>query len=220
MDIFEAMKTRHSVRSYTDRPIEAEKAECLQQLIDEINKDTGLHFQLILNEPEGFSGAMAHYGSFSGVKNYFVLAGAKDKDREVGYYGEKLVLAAQMLGLNTCWVALTFNKRKAHYQLNKGEKLHVVISLGYGATQGKEHKSKPVSEISDLNAASPEWYRKGIDAVMLAPTAVNQQKFYFSLDSDKVKSKAGRGFYTEMDLGIAQYHFDVGSGMNNNWSDK
>ena len=157
--------------------------------------------------------------SFSGVKNYFVLAGGAKRDRDVGYYGEKLVLAAQMLGLNTCWVALTFNKRKAHYQLSKGEKLHVVISLGYGATQGKEHKSKPVSEIAQLDG-TPDWFRSGIDAVMLAPTAVNQQKFRFYYEDGKVKSEASSGFYTDMDLGIAQYHFDVGSGRLNDWTVK
>ncbi len=217
MDIHEAIKERHSVRSYLDKPIEKEKIAKLSRLCDEINAETGFHFQLVTDEPDAFTGAMAHYGSFSGVKNYFVLAGGRSRDRDIGYYGEKLVLASQMLGLNTCWVALTFNKRKAKYSLEKGEKLHVVISLGYGATQGKQHKSKAVSEISDLNEASPEWFVKGIEAVMLAPTAVNQQKFYFSLDGDKVKSKAGTGFYTEMDLGIAQYHFDIGSGKNNEW---
>lgn len=219
MDIFEAIKARHSVRSYTDKPIEPEKTAELQRLIDEINAETGLHFQLVTDEPKGFSGMMAHYGSFNGVKNYFVLAGGAKRDRDVGYYGEKLVLAAQMLGLNTCWVALTFNKRKAHYQLNKGEKLHVVISLGYGATQGKEHKSKPVSEIAQLDG-TPDWFRSGIDAVMLAPTAVNQQKFRFFYEDGKVKSEAGNGFYTDMDLGIAQYHFDVGSGRLNDWTVK
>lgn len=218
MDILTAMKERHSVRSYTQKAIEKEKVAELQKAIGEINSETGLHFQLITNEPEGFSGTMAHYGSFSGVSNYFVLAGPKKMDREVGYYGEKLVLLSQMLGLNTCWVALTFNKRKAHYELNKGEKLYVVISLGYGATQGKPHKSKPLNEITDMNDSSPEWYKNGIEAVMLAPTAVNQQKFRFTLENGVVRSKAGSGFYTDMDLGIAQYHFDVGSGKKNNWN--
>lgn len=214
MDIIEAMRERHSVRSYTEKEIESEKAEKLNKLISEINKETGLNIQLILNEPNGFTGPMAHYGSFSGVKNYLVLAGPKHMDREIGYYGEKVVLAAQMLGLNTCWVAMTFSRRKAVYTLNKGEKMYVVISIGYGATQGKKHKSKAANEISDLTDNSPDWYKNGIEAVLLAPTAVNQQKFYFSLDNGKVASKALNGFYTKMDLGIAQYHFDVATGKN------
>lgn len=214
MDILNAIYLRHSVRRYTDRPVEKEKAERLNELTEKINRKTGLHFQLILNEPNAFTGTMAHYGSFEGVRNYFVLAGPKKMDREVGYYGEILVVLAQMLGLNTCWVALTFNKRKTEYKLNKGEKFYVVISLGYGQTQGREHKSKPLEKIAEITPASPEWYKNGIDAVMKAPTAVNQQKFHFSLDGDKVISKAGSGFYTDMDLGIAQYHFDVGAERN------
>lgn len=215
MDISEAIRTRHSVRHYTDRPIEPEKADALNAVIKEINAETGLHFQLVLNEPEAFTGAMAHYGNFTGVANYFVLAGTKKKDLEVGYYGEKLVLEAQRLGLNTCWVAMTFSKRKASYTLNRGEKLYVVISVGYGATQGKQHPSKPLSAISDVTDASPEWYKKAIEAVSLAPTAVNQQKFTFSLDGDRITAKAGSGFYTVMDLGIAEYHFDAVTGKKN-----
>lgn len=215
VDILEAIQCRHSVRRYSEKPIEKEKADSLRKFIDKINSETGLHIQLVTDEPEGFSGMMAHYGNFTGVKNYIVMAGTKNRDREIGYYGEKVVIYAQTLGLNTCWVALTFNKRKAVYSLEKGEKLYVVISLGYGETQGRAHTSKSLSEITDTYENCPEWYRKGIDSVMLAPTAVNQQKFHFSLDGDKVITKAGSGFYTEMDLGIAQYHFDAASEKSN-----
>lgn len=215
MDILTAIKERHSVRRYLDKPVEKEKAEVLQSLIDEINLQTGLHIQLVLNEKNAFTGFMASYGHFENVSNYIVMAAQKGKEREIGYYGEKLVLLAQILGLNTCWVALTFNKKKAQYTLNKGEKLYMVISLGYGQTQGKQHISKPISEISDLNNSSPEWYKNGINAVILAPTAINQQKFYFSLNGDKVESKAYFGPHSAVDLGIAQYHFDIGSGRKN-----
>lgn len=215
MDILEAISARHSVRRYTDKPIEKEKADRLAELIDSINTETGLHIQLVTDEPEGFSGIMTRYGNFQDVKNYIVMAGPKNMDREIGYYGEKVVLNAQMLGLNTCWVALTFNRRKAHCELEKGEKLYVVISLGYGSYQGNERKSKTISEITDVYDNCPEWYRKGIDSVLLAPTAMNQQKFHFSLDGEKVISKADNGLYTEMDLGIAQYHFDAASGKEN-----
>lgn len=215
MDIMEAIKVRHSVRRYTDKVIEQEKVESLNKTIDEINKETGLHIQLITNEPEGFTGMMAHYGNFEGVRNYIVMAGPKNMDREIGYYGEKVVLCAQMLGLNTCWVAMTFNKRKAQYKLEKGEKMYVVISLGYGSYQGKERKSKSISEVTDVYENCPEWYRNGVDAALLAPTAMNQQKFNFSLSGDKVISKNDRGFYAVMDLGIVQYHFDIASGREN-----
>lgn len=215
MDITEAMHERHSVRKYTDKKIEEEKAKKLKCFIEKVNAESGLHIQLVLNEPEGFSGAMAHYGSFSGARNYIVMAGKKGLDREIGYYGEKVVLFSQMLGLNTCWVALTFNRRKAVYKLDKGEKMYVVISLGYGVTGGKPHTSKPVSEIAKISDNCPEWYKKGIDGVLLAPTAVNQQKFFFSLDGERVTAVPGKGFYTDMDLGIAMYHFDAATGKSN-----
>lgn len=214
-DISEAIKVRHSVRDYTDKPIEDEKIKALTDLVNDINAKTGLHIQLAFNEPNGFSGVMAKYGSFDGVKNYIVMAGPDNMDREIGYFGEKVVLYAQTLGLNTCWVALTYNKRKAVYSLNDGEKLYVVISLGYGVNGGKTRRSKSPEEVSDVTESSPRWYKDGIDAALLAPTAINQQKFRFTLDGDKVTAKAGSGFYTEMDLGIAEYHFDTASGRNN-----
>ena len=45
---------------------------------------------------------------------------------------KKIVLYAQTLGLNTCWVALTYSKRKVKIRLEKGEKLCLVIAVGYG----------------------------------------------------------------------------------------
>lgn len=208
MDLLKAMEERHSVRSYTTRPIEADKAAALRDLLSRIDRARGLHFQLQTDEPGGFSGMMAKYGSFADVRNYVVLAGPEGMDREVGYYGEMVVLTAQALGLRTCWVALTYNKRKAVFDLLPGEKLYVVLALGYGDGDGKPHKNRPVSDVADLTDA-PAWFRKGIEAVMLAPTAINQQKFRFALDGDRVISLPGSGILTEMDMGIAQYHFDL-----------
>lgn len=68
---------------------------------------------------------MAKYGKFSGVRNYIACVGpaSPDLDEKVGYYGEYLVLLAQSLGLNTCWVALTFSKGKTPCTVGPGEKL-------------------------------------------------------------------------------------------------
>ncbi len=138
MNLTEAMKSRHSVRQYKDIPLERDtKAELLAE-IDSCNQESGLHIQLVTNEPKAFDSFMAHYGKFSGVSSYIAMIGKKGPDLEekCGYYGERLVLKAQQLGLNTCWVAMTYSKIKSAFTISEGEKLCIVISVGYGKNQG------------------------------------------------------------------------------------
>lgn len=129
-----------------------------------------------------------------------------------GYYGEQLVLLAARLGLDSCWVAMSYAKVKNAYTISKGEKLCCVISLGYGKTHGTPHKSKSIEEVAVIKEDTPEWFINGVKAALLAPTAMNQQKFGFMLDGDKVLAKAGKGILSDMDLGIVKYHFEIGSG--------
>lgn len=217
MDLLQAMQNRHSVRSYTQQAIQGDIKEKLSSFIEQTNKESGLNFQLVLDEANAFDSFMAHYGKFSGVKNYIVSAGKKgsDLDEKCGYYGEKIVLYAQGLGLNTCWVAMTYSKKKAVFELNKDEKLRIVIAVGYGASAGAPHKSKPREKVMNAPTPQPDWFLRGIDAALLAPTATNQQKFVFSLNGDTVTVKPGVGFYTKMDMGIAKYHFELGAGAEN-----
>lgn len=216
----ETMKVRHSVRSYLDKPISAEIVAKLQTEIDACNKEGGLHIQLVTNEPKAFDGLMAHYGKFKGVQNYIALIGKPSTDfhEKVGYYGERIVLLAQSLGLNSCWVAMTFSKgvTKKNTVLHKGEKLALVISLGYGETQGNVRKSKEIQDVcKDAVQDMPEWYRNGLEAALLAPTAINQQKFEFSLEGSIVDVRSTGGVYSMVDLGIVKYHFELGAGIEN-----
>lgn len=217
MSIMEAMKQRHSVRQYTDQLIDEEVLKALQTEIETCNQESGLSIQLVTNEPKAFGSFMAHYGKFSGVTNYMALVGKKSNmlDELCGYYGERLVLKAQQLGLNTCWVALTYKKVPGAFTVNKGEKLTVVIALGYGKTQGTAHKSKSMEAVSNITPDSPEWFKKGVEAALLAPTAMNQQKFSLSYADGKVSARAGSGLYAKMDLGIVKYHFELGAGKTN-----
>ena len=143
MDIYEAMRARHSVRAYEQKEIEGEIKDMLEDKIAELNGRSGLHIQLITHESKAFDSPMAHYGKFSGVTDYIAMIGKKDADLEekCGYYGEKLVLLAQQLGLNTCWVAMTYSRIKTAYKLDAGEKLCIVIAIGYGKTQGRSGNS-------------------------------------------------------------------------------
>lgn len=215
MEILELMKQRHSVRQYKDTVIEPQKRTVLNDLIDEINRETGLHIQIFYDEPKCFDSMMAHYGKFTGVNNYIALVGKKspELDEVLGYYGEKLVLKVQELGLNSCWVAMTHGKSKA--KIRKGEKQVCLISLGYGVTQGIAHKNKPLQEVCNYTADLPEWFLNGMEAALLAPTAMNQQKFFFELLPDsRVNAVCGKGFYTKLDLGIVKYHFEIGAGRS------
>lgn len=222
MNLTEAMRERHSVRQYKDQPLSEEAVSALREEIDACNQEGGLHIQLVTDEPKAFDGFMAHYGKFSGVKNYIAMIGKKDPalDEKCGYYGERLVLKAQQLGLNTCWVAMTYSKVKTAFSVGRGEKLCVVISVGYGKTQGIPHKSKTVQEVAKTSGSMPDWFKSGVEAALLAPTAMNQQKFTFALDGEKVSAKAGKGFYSKIDLGIAKYHFEIGAGKDTfRWSE-
>jgi nitroreductase len=220
MTITEAIKARHSVRKYTDKPIEIAIVAALRSELERLNAESGLNIQLVLDEPKAFSSGMWKYGQFSGVRNYFVMAGPKGKEtaEKIGYYGEKMVLLAQTLGLNTCWVGLTYKKIPGTFVLRDGDIVHCVISLGYGATAGKQHPLKPLEQFYESESIPPEWFLSGMEAALLAPTAINQQKFRFILhEGGKVEAKAlfSMAGYTDVDLGIVKCHFEAGAGKEN-----
>lgn len=224
MTIQEAIEARHSVRAYKDLPLSEEIVKLLEDELVKLNNEGQLHIQLICNEPKAFQGTMAKYGKFRNANNYIVMAGKKadDLDERIGYYGEHIVLLAQTLGLNTCWVGLSYSKVPGTYVLEEGEKIACYIAIGYGETQGVGHKIKTVEQVSNASDITPSWFKKGVEAALLAPTAVNQQKFsfeYVGMSNNRHQVRAKKGFsmigYTQMDLGIAKYHFEIGAGKDN-----
>lgn len=238
MTLLEAIQERHSVRRYVSRPLAQDIVDALLAKIEECNREGNLHIQLVLGEPKGFGGLIC-YGQFSGVENYLVVAGKKTDastsrgkglslDERVGYYGESLVLLAQQLGLGTCWAGLTYSKTKGAFTLEDGEKVVCMIALGYPDDPGRNMKRKPLTAISNVGETTPDWFRAGVEAAQKAPTAVNQQKFYFEYLGEQPSAteatrkplvRAKRLFsmigYTRIDLGIAKLHFEIGAGRDN-----
>lgn len=216
MDIREAIKSRHSVRYYRNEPIAEETRAELEALIGACNAESGLHMQLIVEDPECFDTLLAHYGMFKNVRNYIAVVGPKDManlEEKGGYYGQKVVIAAQQMGLNTCWVAGTYKRGKCKAVLEDGEKIVCVIAIGYGESEGTRHKSKPLSKICDISEADmPVWFKNGVKAAMMAPTAMNQQKFKITLEDGRPVITAGAGPMTRIDLGIVKYNFEAVSG--------
>ncbi len=220
MDVMELMRARHSVRAYESRPVEEEKVALLEAELAACNAQGGLRMRAVFGEKGAFSSAMAKYGKFSGVENYIAVVaekGAKGAAVRAGYYGERAVLAAQALGLNTCWAVMTFSKRKAkkYAALQRGEKLLCVIAFGYGKTQGVPHRSKPLAKVINAPEDAPAWFVRGAEAALLAPTAMNGQKFLFTLLPGGTVRLENGGFCAALDRGILKYHFELGAGKEN-----
>lgn len=213
METIELIKSRHSVRQYLLKEIEEEKRTILDQMIEKCNAESGLHIQAVYGEEKCMNAFSSKFMRFKNCSNYLVMAGpAADGELEhkVGYYGEKLVLKLKEIGLESCWVGGTHGKLQI--ELPVGDKFVILIAMGYGENEGKQHKSKPMEKLCNIGDSSPEWFKLGMEAAILAPTAVNMQKFYFKYDDDKVTLKYPVGPFTAVDAGIVKYHFEAVSG--------
>lgn len=218
MDYLKLMKERHSVRKYLPKAIEPEKAAELNAYIAELNEKYDMSIRLVEGE-NVFDHLILGYGMIKGCNNYLYVSGKDDSalDERAGYVGEHIVLKAQDMGLNTCWVGGFFKKKRVEYTHPEGHRFVLVIAIGYGENQGSKAKTKTFDEVS-LSKDVPDWYRKGIAAVLLAPSAVNQKKWKFELiGEDKVHVTTAKGPFAITDVGIAKCHFELGANRQIEW---
>ena len=218
-ELLRCIKDRHSVRDYIERDIDLDDLAILNPEIEKINKENDLHFQLVANSPETFSKFILPYGKLNAY-HYIALVGKKcdNLEEKIGYFGEKLVILANSCSLDTCWVGGTYSKRNTKVKIEKDEKLVGIIAIGYGVNHGHPHKSKTLTDVTTTLENTPEWFIKGVESALLAPTAINQQKFKFTFNNDgSVTASAGVGPYSKVDLGIVKYHFEVGANQKIEW---
>lgn len=211
----EAMIARHSVRAYQDKKIDEDTARQLKEYIGELNAEYDLHLQYMDNADGVFTGLANKLTGWTNVPAYIAVVGRRrdDLDEICGYAGEKLVLYAQKLGLNTCWAGF-FKRRRCNADIGDNERLVISIAVGYGVDGGRARRSKKIEDVTDA-ADMPQWFKDGTEAALLAPTAVNQQKFFISLDGDKPTFRvSANGPFVKLDLGIVKCHFEIGSGKS------
>ena len=124
MTELEALYVRHSVRSYLDKAIEPEKIRKLQELIDLCNAEGRLHLQFLADAGGTFNRLLNRMAGLGSAPSVIACIGQDDGTLEdrVGYYGERIVLLAQQLGLNTCWAG-TFNAKNVKAEIGPGERL-------------------------------------------------------------------------------------------------
>lgn len=212
MTLKEAIKERHSVRNYQKKEIENEKIDKLNELIKKCNEEGNLNIQFIKEAGNTFNRLLNKAMGLGSAPSVIACVGPDDKnlDEKIGYYGQKVVLLAQQLGLNTCWAG-TYNPKNVAATINAGERLVIVIAIGYGENNGRERKSKTFEQVTKISGECPQWFKDGVNAALLAPTAINQQKFLISLEDDKVTFTDKGGVFSKVDLGIVKCNFEIGS---------
>lgn len=212
MTEMEAVRNRHSVRNYLDKRIEKEQIECLEKKIKELNEEGNIHLQFVEDSSSTFSKLFNKAVGLGSAPSVIACVGPDDEtlDERIGYYGQKLVIYAQQLGLNTCWVG-TFNRKKIPVEVSANERLVIAIAIGYGQTQGKQRKSKTADEVVIDLKDVPEWFHAGVEAALLAPTAINQQKFEIIYnEKEEVEFKDLGGVLSKVDIGIIRCNFEIG----------
>lgn len=214
MTEMEAIRERHSVRAYQDRKIDVETVEKLKEMIEQCNREGNLNLQFLEDSEGTFKRLLNKFMGLSSAPSVIACVGPNDDtvDERIGYYGQKIVLYAQMLGLNTCWAG-TFSEKKSPAARTPGDRFPIVIAIGYGVNGGRVRRSKTMNQVVVGNAQDkPEWFKKGVEAALLAPTAVNQQKFEIELKDDGTVEVIDKGgILSKIDKGIVKYNFEVGS---------
>lgn len=215
MTMNEAMYQRHTVRKYIDTPIPPEIVDALEERIKEQNERYGLTIRLVRGDTGAFP-AVIRLLFAKGVKNYLIMCGGESRnlDERLGYSGADLMLYAQTLGLNTWWGGGTFHRKKVS-QAVSGKKVTGVIAIGYGAVQGVPHRMKRPQEVSAFAGTAPAWFQKGVDAALLAPTALAKQAFFIKGTGRSVSIACDHGIFSGTDKGLVKYHFELGAGREN-----
>ncbi|MDS0524367.1 nitroreductase family protein [Clostridium sp. SHJSY1] len=224
----DSINIRTSRRKYESGDIERSKIDNIEAMIESINEESGLRIKFVENASDILNGFAASYGMISGATSLIALIGdsyMQDLKKYIGYYGELLVLECTRLGLGTCWIGGTYNKKACKNSVNLSDNEEVVCIIAVGdVNDEKSFKEKLVSRLNRKNKSFDEtlvscdgevlpWIKAGIDASILAPSAMNKQPIAFSFVDGKLKAfviKENHG-YEYVDLGIAMAHFQLGA---------
>ena len=131
----EAIKSRTSVRTYSDKQVEEEVLGKVEEILKDTQNPFGAKVRFGLLEAGKEKARLGTYGFIKGQKYYISGCLEKgEKDLEgYGYAFEKLILKLTDLGLGTCWLGGTFNRGgfKRSVSLSETEILPAVTPIGY-----------------------------------------------------------------------------------------
>jgi nitroreductase len=200
-NIEQVIRTRKSIRTYTDIPIEAEKKKLIVEFIN--SNSVGIFgnkvefFLIDANSDEFKDVRLGTYGVISGTK-YFITGKIKDSNQnfeDFGYCMEKLILFCTQLNLGTCWLGGTYKKTafSEAIDLKEDEIIPAVSPVGYfgsnrslvdrafryavGADNRKPFDDLFFSKTFNQKLSEQEKKKYGfyLEMVRLAPSASNKE---------------------------------------------
>lgn len=227
----DAINMRRSRRKYQETKLSQPIIDYFRNEITKFNHDSGLSMFFLEDGSRAFDGITKSYGMLKGVRSLIVLKGPSSDahlKEKCGYYGERLVLDATKMSLGTCWVAGTYSRKDPVFKCDADEEIVCVITIGHVDpinSKGENliyklthRKTKPASHFYSLHhfdEKAPEWFLRGIESVMKAPSDVNSQPVHFVFDklTNLVTAHVSVKRATDLiDLGIAKLHFEIVTG--------
>lgn len=168
----EMIYKRKSVRWYRPEPLRKEVLAGIQAKIDEINplfSDAEFSVKLI-DTPSGRKGSAPHHLIFCGEEKEAVL-------ENIGFVGQHLSLYLSSIGVGSFWKMT----KPSEAASGVDSPYPIVITMAFGTPmeplyrEPKEFKRKSLSVISEGD--DPR-----LEAARLAPSAMNEQDWFFSAD--------------------------------------
>lgn len=195
----DAVEQRYSVRTFDERPVEAEVKEKLLAYAAELKNPLGpsVNFKFIEKETSSKGEKLGTYGVIKGAKLYLgsTIANEEGAMEALGYDFEQLVLYATSLGLGTCWLGGTFNRGAfaEAMEIKENEIFPIISPIGYPAA--KQRVTEKLFRRTLKADARLDWdsiffkndfdtpltkeeareYAYPLEMVRLAPSAVNKQ---------------------------------------------
>ena len=242
MNIENIIRKRYSVRTYSNQAVGEDIRNKIMAYAESIENPFGpdVRYKWLDKKQLPKGEKLGTYGIIQGADLYIGTAVLEHENamEALGYAFEKLVLYMTELGLGTCWLGGTFN-RKAFTEamaLKNGEIFCIVSPVGYPAD--KKSFVEKIMRIGSKGDKRNGWemhffkdnfqtpltedeageYALPLEMVRLAPSAVNRQPwrvvlkdgmYHFFEKHTRDSDVPGGIDMHRIDLGIALCHFHV-----------
>ena len=237
MRIMVSIQNRRSVRTFDGTALKEADAESFLAFAQKVENpyDIPIAWRLLDAKEHGLKSPV-----IVGTDTYIAgkLIQAPHAEEAFGYTFEKIVLYAQSLGVGTTWIAGTMNRDafERAMKLQSGEVMPCVSPLGYPAKKMSLRESmmrkgiKADSRLpfetlffdgtfdTPLTQERAGAFKDALEAVRLAPSAVNRQPWRAVIGENKVHfyEKSAKGYVSadgwdvqRIDMGIALAHFEL-----------